>query len=109
MPFIRDSGTVTPDTLGVAKVVKTLTAEGGMFQFELNAKALVNGEVLRIQVKKKTLTGSTLDIVFDEEYADIQAKPVIFSIPIPALHQIQFEITQTGGTLRAYEWAVWVH
>jgi hypothetical protein len=109
MPFIRDFGTVTPASLGVSRVVKTLTGETGMFQFEINTKNLANGEVLRVQISVKTLTGSTLDMVFDEEYADIQAKKVKFSIPIPAYHQIQFEITQTGGTLRAYEWKVWVH
>lgn len=113
MPQIADSGaatgTQTIATLDNEYVVDTIS-ENGVFVASVDASELASGESLRIRIYVKNQTGGSSVAIYDETftYAGISATPMIYSIPVPSLYEMQVSILQSGGsTGNDFPWEVW--
>ncbi len=66
---------------------------------------MVNGDILELRVKTKTLTGSTVRQAYKATYRDVQIDKNKYSIPIPSMHSWEASLKQTAGTGRNFDWA----
>jgi len=80
--------------------------DAGVYQLFLDAKNMVNGDVLELRAKMKVLTGSTAGQASIGQFSNIQSDPVVFSIPFGIVWSIAFTLKQTAGTGRNFDWSV---
>lgn len=101
---VEASGTQTA-TLTVEHSLGT-TATAGIYQLIVDANALVNGETLVLKCKMNVLNAGTERVLFAQPYTNIQAEPIKESIPVTVPQTSTWTLTQTGGTGRAFPWAL---
>jgi hypothetical protein len=78
----------------------------GTYIFQVDATNMANGDQLEITVKKKVRTGDSEIVLFTRTYANIQAEPLIETIPLLSLFSITMTFKQTVGTGRTFIWSV---
>ena len=66
----------------------------------------VSGDVFRIDILVKVLTGGTSAIAYSATYSNVLGEPIVLSPPIPVFWGGIFKITQTTGTSRTIPWEV---
>jgi hypothetical protein len=64
----------------------------------------VSGDVFRIDILVKVLTGGTAAIAYSATYSNALGEPIVISPPIPMFWGGIFKITQTTGTSRTIPW-----
>lgn len=82
------------------------TAAAGIYQLTVDANALVNGETLMLKCKINVLSAGTERVLFSQPYTNAQAEPIKESIPVTVPQTSTWTLTQTGGTGRAFPWAL---
>lgn len=90
--------------------IHTLNTETvfGIYQGYVNLTNLVKGDVIRVFVTTKVLTGDTEEILFEGIYAnDLSASPIVCTPPWVSEFSSSLKIEQTDGTGRAVPWAVY--
>jgi hypothetical protein len=105
---VEASGTTTPTTDAVEQTLNGASFTGDKkYLLCITLKNLTGVEVFRIRVYRKVLTGGSEEIVWAPEWEGDQGdEDVIIIGPIYSPFSCSFRITQTGGTLRAYDWSV---
>ena len=98
------SGTQTA-TIGTTHTLATPTA-GKTYVLFIDLTNMTATDVLDIFLQAKVLSTSTLRNVYSLTIAGVQSDPNFMSIPIPAVNGVQFQIKQTAGTGRSYDWSV---
>jgi hypothetical protein len=68
--------------------------------------ALVEGDVLILRLKTKILSGGTKRVAYIATFANTQAEPQKYSIPVPANIEIEATLEQTDGTGRSFPWSL---
>lgn len=100
------SGTKTGGSLDTIYDLANTTTAGVyvcMWNLELNVK----GDVTRLYVKTKVLTGDTLATVYEGIYAnDLLTNCIIVSPPIVSMFSLTMSMEQTDGTWRDVPWAL---
>lgn len=77
----------------------------GFYQLSVNLTNMVNGDVVELRLKTKTLTGDTAEEVYYVIYAQDQGStPIALSPPVPVLYSIEATLKQTAGTGRNFPW-----
>lgn len=77
----------------------------GFYQLSVNLTNMVNGDVVELRLKGKTLTGDTAETVYYAIYAQDQGEsPIVLSPPLPVLFSIEATLKQTAGTARTFPW-----
>ena len=99
-----NSGTQTA-TIGTTHTLATPTA-GKTYVLFVDLTNLAAGDVLDIFLQGKVLTGSTLKNVYSPTFAGPQSDPYFMSVPVPAVNGVQFQLMQTAGTGRSFDWSV---
>ena len=99
-----NSGTQTA-TIGTTHTLATPTA-GKTYVLFIDLTNMTATDVLDIFLQAKVLSTSTLRNVYSLTIAGVQSDPNFMSIPIPAVNGVQFQIKQTAGTGRSYDWSV---
>jgi len=100
------SGTTTP-TIDVVSTLDTNTVFG-IYQAYINLTNLVKGDVIRVFVTTKVLTGDTEETLFEAIYAnDLIANSIVCTPPFVSEFSSSFKIEQTDGVARAFPWAVY--
>lgn len=100
------SGTQT----AVIDTVHTLDTETtlGVYQGYVNLTALAKGDVIRVFVTTKVLTGDTEETLFEATYAnDMLANCIVCTPPWVSEFSSSLKIEQTDGTGRSIPWAVY--
>ena len=64
----------------------------------------VSGDVFRIDISVKVLTGGANRIAYSATYSNVLGEPIVISPPIPMFWGGNFAITQTTGTSRVVPW-----
>jgi len=62
--------------------------------------------MVEFRIYTKVLSGGTSRLAYQVTYTGVQGEPIKYSVPVPANIEIRATIEQTGGTLRAYPWAL---
>lgn len=79
---------------------------GKTYVLVVDTGAMVNGDIVIFRIKTKVLSGGTLRLAYSTTYANVQAEPQKYSIPIPANIEIECSLEQTDGTGRSYPWVL---
>ena len=83
------------------------TTTAGVFVAMLNLTTLAAGDVLRLRIKTKVLTGDTEEAIWDVVYANDQgAIPIVHTPPLVSMFSLTFTIQQTAGSVRTLPWAL---
>lgn len=98
------TGTQTA-TLATEHTLATVTT-AGVYQLQVDAANLANGETLTLKAKVKVTSTGTTRLCYEAVYKHAQGEPVKVSVPVPSLHEVVFTLQQDGGTGRAYPWEV---
>jgi hypothetical protein len=99
------SGTATAVIDTPADLATSTTA--GVFVAQWNLTNLAKGDVIRLYVKTKVLTGDTAEIIYEGTYAnDLLSDCIIASPPIVSMFSVTMSIEQTDGTGRSIPWAL---
>lgn len=92
----------------------TLTTEtpstgGGLYQLRVDAYNLAANEVLVLKVKTMPRSGDTARPLYTAVFTHAQGDPIKDSpaVYVPAGADIVATLTQTGGTGRAFPWALY--
>jgi hypothetical protein len=77
------------------------------YMLAVDLSEMVSGDVVEIRAKIKVLSGSVERLYAMTTIAGVQVAPAWISLPVPSAHSVKFTLTQTAGTGRDYDWAVW--
>jgi hypothetical protein len=77
----------------------------GVFQFYVDVVNLANGDAIELQVLEKVLSSGTARIVFESSIANAQDEAVWVSPALLLMHGWTFQIKQTSGTARSFDWS----
>ena len=79
----------------------------GTYLLQVNTKNLANGDVVKLRVKIKVLSGdSSESLCLVSTFAHAQADVVKVSIPVVSMFSIVCTLEQTAGTGRNFDWAL---
>lgn len=77
-----------------------------VYQLIVDLNNLANGDVLELRAKMKVLSAGMVREFLVGVYANVQITKIAASIPVTAPQGAEFTLKQTGGTGRAFDWAV---
>ncbi len=101
----NQSGSQTA-TINTEHTLGTAITTAGVYVLVVDANAMVNGDVLELRVYSKCKSGSTSRQTRIGAFANIQADPNKYSIPIPVDTECTFTLKQIAGTGRAFDWNI---
>jgi len=96
------SGTQTA-TINEEHTLDTETA-AGVYVLVVDMSNLVNGDAVTLNIKTKYASGGTSRVAYSASYANVQAEPNKYSVPVPVDAQIICTLKQTTGTGRDFYW-----
>lgn len=102
---VANSGSQTA-TLTTEHTLDTITT-AGTYQLVVDAATLVNGETLRLRIYGKARSSDTERLLYEMSCQHAQTAPLKASVPVPSPHHFKATLTQTGGTGRAFPWAIY--
>jgi DNA-directed RNA polymerase subunit E'/Rpb7 len=107
MPTNVASGTQTA-VIGTEHVLVNADSSNKNYVLSVDTRLMQNGDVVEFRIKTKVLSTSTLGVAYYAVYAQTQAHPVKYSVPVPAtaVQTITCTLKQTEGTGRAYDWSL---
>jgi Cu/Zn superoxide dismutase len=110
MGSVASSGSQTA-TLTTEHTLTTQTPStgGALYQLRVDAFNLANGETLVLKLKTMPRTGDTSRALYTTVFTHAQGDPIKDSpaVYVPASADLVATLTQTGGTGRAYPWALY--
>lgn len=101
---VENSGTVTTD--GTEQTLGAAITTAKVLSLLIDTAALTNGDTLQVTVYGKVLSGGTEHIVFQDEFADVQAEPIKVVVPVPSPISWKATVKRTGGSDRAHPWSI---
>jgi hypothetical protein len=105
MALVQQATGTQAATLDTEHSLSTRT-DGKTYVLCVNLTNMVNGDIVLLRAKVKPLTGSTAVLAYSAAYAHAQTQKAVYSVPIPAVHSVEFTLEQTDGTGRNFEWSV---
>lgn len=72
----------------------------------LDLNALVNGDVVEVRLYTKCRSGGTERVAYVRSFANAQAEPIKYSVPVPADISVKATLKQTAGTGRVVPWSL---
>jgi hypothetical protein len=103
---VESSGSQTA-TLSTWHDVATVTTTPGVRVFAVDLTNLAMGETLDLRIKVNVRAADAQGILYLASYSHTQGEPVVQSVPVVVPDDATFSIRQTGGTGRAFPWAVY--
>lgn len=82
-------------------------ATNGVFALVVDVTNLAGVETVELRAYTKVLAGGSYVQAHSVTFAAGEAAPAVMSPPFLSPNGIKFTLTQTGGTGRAFPWAVW--
>ena len=105
MASTTSSGTQTATLDTVHDLATTTTA--GVFVGMWNLTNLAKGDVVRLFIKCKVLTGDTAETIYEGIYAnDMGASAIVASPPVVSMFSLTMSLEQTDGTGRSIPWSL---
>lgn len=105
---VVESGTQSATTLHNLGTGSTVN---GVYTCNWNLTAMVNGNVVRCFVRAKTLTGDTIETVYEGYYqhADGGGPPLVSSPPVVSPFSIQCGVEEIGANTISIPWSLVRH
>lgn len=98
------SGTITP-TVGSTSQLYTSTSQNTYMLF-VDTTNMVAGDALELSIGIPYKSGGSAIQTHYSIFAHAQADPGKTSVPIPAPYGATFNLKQTAGTARSFDWCV---
>lgn len=76
----------------------------GVYVLVVDMTNLAAGDIVILRIKVKAVHDGTSKLAYMATYANAQAEPIKFSIPVPVDTEIIATLEQTDGTGRAFPW-----
>lgn len=95
----------TPPEASFTALGTSADTTDGVFQFFVNCINLANGDTIEIQLLEKVVSAGTAQIVYEATVSNVQDEPIWVSPAVTLLHGWTFQIRQTLGTARSFEWS----
>lgn len=105
MAAVKTSGSQTA-TLGTEHDLATVT-DAGTYQLVVDTANLANEETLELRVYGKARSSDTERLFYVAGFAHAQTAALKASLAVVSPHHARFTLKQTGGTGRAFPWAVY--
>lgn len=102
---VKTSGSQTA-TLSTEHDLATVT-DAGVYVLAVDAAALAAGESLRLCLYGKARSSDTERLIYQAAFSNAQTEALKASVPVVSPHHMRATLTQTGGTGRAYPWAIY--
>lgn len=107
MPTLIASNTITPAALGTEEDFAAADTTNKVYVLVVDTAALAGIEVVEFAIYTIVRAAGTERAAYRRSYTGPQtSQPIKYSPPVPANISFKARITQTGGTLRAYPWAI---
>jgi len=104
MALVSAANSTQTSVINTEHSLTTQTAVG-FYQLSVNLTNMVNGDIVELRLKTKTLTTDTAEEVYYTIYSHDQGScPISLSPPVPSLYSIEATLKQTAGTVHAYPW-----
>jgi len=95
----------TPPEASFTALGTSADTTDGVFQFFIDCNNMANGDTLEIQLLEKALSSGTARVLFEAALSNAQSEPLWASPSFVLLHGWTFQIRQTAGTARSYDWS----
>lgn len=106
MPTLISSGTLTPASLTVEENFAAADTTNKTYVLVVDTVNLAGAEIVEFAIYTIVLAAGAERVAYRRAYTGPQAIPIKYSPPVPANISFKARITQTGGTLRAFPWAI---
>ena len=103
MPLTSVGSDTQTATLDTEHTLDTETA-AGVYVLVVDMGNLANGDIVTLRIKTKAITGGTSRLAYSATYANAQAEPNKYSVPVPVSDEIVCTLEQTDGTGRDFPW-----
>lgn len=104
---VESSGSQTA-TLGTWHDVAAVTSTAGVRVLAVDVANLTGSEVLDIRIQVNVRSTDSQRVAYQATLVGAQSAPVVQSVPVVVPDDATFSIRQTGGTGRAFPWAVYL-
>lgn len=78
----------------------------GVYQLFVDLNNLARGDTVEIQCLEKVLSSGTARLVWEATMANAQDEPIFASPPLVLMHGWKFQIKQTTGSARSFDWSI---
>lgn len=96
----------TPPEGSFTVIGTTADTTDGVFQLFVDVSNLANGDTLEIQCLEKSISSSTAGVVWSSVLSNAQSEPVFASPALILMHGWQFQLKQSSGTARSFDWSI---
>lgn len=99
----------TPPEAGFTALGTAADTTDGVYQFMVDCVNLAGGatpDTIEIQVLEKVLSSGTARLVFEAMLTGVQDEPIWCSPTLILMHGWTFQIKQTTGTARTFDWSI---
>jgi hypothetical protein len=95
----------TPPEAGFTALGTSGDTTPGIFSLWIDCSVLANGDTIEIQCLEKVRSSSTARIVYEATVSNVQDEPNFVSPALHLMHGWTFQLKQTLGTARSFEWS----
>lgn len=78
----------------------------GIYVLVVDTNNMAAGDSLTLKIKTKAIGGGNSRLAYAMTYADLQAEPNKYSVPVPINNEVVVTLTQTAGTARTFPWSL---
>lgn len=103
---VKTSGSQTATAGGTEDVLATVT-DPGVYQLVVDLANMALGDVVTLKVYGKARSTDTERLLYSATYTQVQAEPLVESVPVVSPHHMKVSLTQSAGTARTFPWAVY--
>lgn len=96
----------TPPEAGFTALGTGGDTTDGVFQLFIDCNNLARGDTIEIQCLEKVIASGTARLVWEATLSNAQDEPVFASPSLILMHGWTFQIRQTLGTARAFDWSI---
>lgn len=96
------SGTQTA-TLDTEHTLDTETS-AGVYVLVVDTSNMTFGDITLLRIYTKDKSGGVSRLAYSATFANVQAEPHKYSVPVPIDTEIVCKLEQTDGTGRDYDW-----
>jgi hypothetical protein len=100
-----NTGTTAALTIGTPTTLATPTA-GKTYQLTVDLNNMTATDVTTIITLAKAKSGGTLRQVRSQTISGVPADPIFMGAPYACINGLQYQILQSAGTGRTYDWSV---
>lgn len=98
------SGTQTAQINTEHQLATSITT--GIFVLVVDTNNMASGDALTLRIKTMAIGSGVTRLAYTMIFADLQAEPVKYSVPVPSNNSITVTLQQTAGTARTFPWSL---